>query len=267
MASAGFPLWHAIRTGYTETFRNFGKVLKLAWKPFVVLLVAHYAVPFAYAVPEGIARVIAIHVPLFIKSACFGLFALAICRYQVLGWSDATNHISWKLGRREAAVLAITLALFLFREIDHNLYLWLKEDLLKDHRISRLVISIPLSFVPTVVLCRLAFALPAIAEDVPNPFVKGWDLGKGELLRMILLMVSTTYLLGLAELFLRRYGASQLTYVFMEHGLSYQLLGLIFSVVLPILFYPLSLLGYALAAMALSEAYKCRVRPGVTQIT
>jgi hypothetical protein len=94
--SATFRLGQVLEESVDDYFTGFGRLLRLAWKPLLLIYVCGFILGFVQVftkhpiwVTDLLGRCIII-----LFSA---LFLLAVHRYQIVGWNDATKRVHVRL--------------------------------------------------------------------------------------------------------------------------------------------------------------------------
>lgn len=273
MASVNFPIWHSIRVAYTDTFQNLGKVVKLAGIPFLLAFLARFLIDLAGVIsPINSLGHFPVNGPLaipilltssIIGDGCLAVFALAMFRYQLLGWSEGTDHVRLELGKREFVFLGAAL---LAQAIHMGLWsCFIAMGTLAStdpYYLGNELLSLAVDLVKLGVFARLCFVLAEVSTDVaisPRLGVRDWarlvvvlalTIGPFEILRSIPTYLSYSNLSHLSVVFypalpLLGVDAALLLSAFVEHAI----------------FLALAFLGIAVAVTAVSAAYRVRTLP------
>jgi len=274
MASAGFPIWHLIRVGYAETFRNFSKVLKLAWGPFLLALGAAYLVDVAYDFtrPAGMLdgphfgawTVPILYARMIIVECCLAIFALAMFRCRLLGWSDRTDHVRLALGRRELVFLGAGLLAFAIHIALWSYFIAARTFHSLAHIYGSIELLSMLVYLAILfVFAKLCFALAA-ASMSPEVAVKGaWRLRLVDWAVLVVVLTGTVgpfTILRIIPRYLSYFSGSLEDDAF---RLTIDLFGIDAAVLLHTLVshaisLTLSFLGIAVAVTAVSSAFQAR---------
>lgn len=268
MAGASFPVWHSIRVGYTETFRNLGKILRLAWLPFLWAFLARFLIDLAGVIsPTNALSQFPITGPLlmpimytrmFVVDGGLAVFALAMFRYRLLGWSEATDHVRLELGKREFVFLSAAL---LFNAIHLGLWSYFiaaGQLVAGEMFFGGLDLSIrALQLVTLLVFARICFALAQFAAGSAISL----RLSFGDWVSLVVILVMTAgpfEFLRSVPTYLSYLSITTLDIVFYPtlnlFGIEVALL--LSSFVDHVVFLALAFLGIAVAVTAVSAAYQ-----------
>jgi hypothetical protein len=269
MANAGFPLWHAIWIGYADTFRNFGKVLRLAWVPFLVVVLTTVILGIADGwrdqIPflEEIWRNYREHISYareFVVWLSFAIFAFAVFEWRLRGWIEGQRRIHFNLGRRQITFLSLVAGYFAIDAVLWEVAWRLVEHSGLDSYLTSVTINLlewVVFLVELILLSRLVFVLPVAVCGDERLSDRAWVLGSGVWLSLIVLTLLTHGLLTLIDSVTTHAGIS--LYVTKSITLdSRWIVSELVSVVLTLKWAIISMLAIAIAAVALCEAYQAR---------
>lgn len=273
MLGTGFPLWRTVRFSYTETFRNFDKLLKLAWVPFLLAFSASFLLDIAGAVrPPGLSQipisgplaVPILYTRMVIVECCLGIFALAMFRYRLLGWSAATDYVPLDIGKRELAFLGVAILVI---AIDFGLWsvlIWARAFEFPDYPlVGSELLSLAVSLTSLIVLSRLCLTLAAISAGPKSSVNDARRLSLSDWGTLIALLLGTAGVFTVPGMITRNlaYFVFQPDidiFLWAAESIGYQSAGLLHALFAHAVSLAISFVAIAVAVTAVSVAYEAR---------
>jgi hypothetical protein len=198
---------------------------------------------------------------MIVVECSLAIFALALFRYRLLGWSGATDHVSLVLGKHELAFIGTALLSVAIHVISWSA---VPEDVLNSIALVNLFAA-GVSLAIMIVLARLCFPLAAMVMDDQRVDARRVTVGEWFCLVIALALTKgvVSQLNNSIEDILYEFGIDDVSYsLFFSWVGDYipmPIAVLLHATALNAMLLTISFFGIAIAAIAVSDAYRFRL--------
>jgi hypothetical protein len=176
------PVWRTIGAAYVDTFRDIGRVLMLAVRPWLLTVIITAAIAFLFAAMERRDHIVQEVLNVLVTAVLNGYFAVAMYRFRLRGWSQEIAAADFNQGTAERYIIGFAMFWALLNLIMPTAILQLAPDF------GSFVGYIQFLFF--IIVLPFFFALPAAADEIKNPVSFAWKIGKGAWLRILVVLIA-----------------------------------------------------------------------------